>query len=273
VEPFFFDRKQLLAQADQLTNQYVTAAPFPHVMIDGFLPEAVIRSVAGEFPTPEAARWQQSNWYFENKLSTEDEENFPPHIRQLMYGFNSSIFTEFLERLTQIKGLIPDPHFRGGGLHQIRRDGKLGVHCDFNFYERLKVHRRINVLLYLNEAWPDEYGGHLELWDREMKQAVQKIAPVLNRCVIFSTTDQSFHGHPDPLRCPEGVTRKSLALYYYSAERPESELSDAHTTLFQARPGEVAPAGYLERRKLRNLAKSLLPRSVVKLVRSARSKM
>jgi hypothetical protein len=115
----------------------------------------------------------------------------------------------------------------------------LKVHADFNRHTRLQLDRRLNLLCYLNRDWREEYGGHLELWDREMKACVKRILPVFNRCVVFSTTDFSYHGHPDPLNCPKGWSRKSLALYYYTNGRPLDERSGQHSTLFQLRPGET----------------------------------
>ncbi len=140
--------------------------------------------------------------------------------------------------MTGIEGLIADPHFEGGGLHQIERGGHLKVHADFNRHPHTQLDRRLNVLVYLNRDWQPEYGGALELWNRDMSRSEAQILPYFNRCVVFSTTSTSFHGHPEPLNCPEGRTRKSLALYYYTKDRPASERRDEHNTLFQARPGE-----------------------------------
>ena len=122
--------------------------------------------------------------------------------------------------MTGIQSLIPDPSFQGGGLHQIVPGGKLGIHADFNKHSRFGLDRRLNLLLYLNKNWREEYGGHLELWDRDMTHCEAKVAPIFNRVMVFGTTDFTYHGHPDPLRCPEGMTRKSLALYYFSDGRP-----------------------------------------------------
>src|SRR5581483_6543461 len=116
-------------------------------------------------------------------------------------------------------GLIPDPYFTGGGLHQIERGGYLKIHADFDRHEKLGLQRRLNVLVYLNRDWDESYGGALELWDRAMTHPVVRVLPVFNRCVVFSTTDQSYHGHPEPLTCPPDRRRRSLALYYYTAAR------------------------------------------------------
>jgi Rps23 Pro-64 3,4-dihydroxylase Tpa1-like proline 4-hydroxylase len=146
---------------------------------------------------------------------------------------------QFLETLTGIEGLVPDPAFVGGGLHQIRPGGLVEVHADFSFHHALRLDRRINVLIYLNKDWRDEYGGHFELWDAEVTRAQKRILPLFNRCVIFSTTSKSFHGHPAPLSCPPGRNRKSLATFYYSNGRPEEEphLTHRHPVAFQERPG------------------------------------
>jgi Rps23 Pro-64 3,4-dihydroxylase Tpa1-like proline 4-hydroxylase len=138
----------------------------------------------------------------------------------------------WLEALTGIEGLIPAPYFGGGGLHQIEPGGFLKIHADFNVHPKLKLDRRLNMLVYLNKDWRDEYGGHLELWDRDLSACRKKILPSFNRTVIFSTTDTSFHGHPHPLTAPVGMSRKSVSLYYYTAGRPEAERSAPHDTLF-----------------------------------------
>jgi Rps23 Pro-64 3,4-dihydroxylase Tpa1-like proline 4-hydroxylase len=140
----------------------------------------------------------------------------------------------FLETLTGIDGLVPDPYFGGGALHQIVPGGFLKVHADFNWHPKLRLDRRLNMLVYLNRGWRPEWGGALELWDGEMAGPVASILPLFNRTVVFTTTDSSFHGHPRPLACPDGTTRKSVSLYYYSNGRPESERSAPHDTIFPA---------------------------------------
>lgn len=175
---------------------------------------------------------------------------------------------DFLERLTGISGLIPDPYFTGGGVHQIERGGHLGVHADFNVYERLRLDRRLNLLLYLNRDWQEEWGGHLELWNSGMTTCERRVLPIFNRCVIFSTTDSSYHGHPDPLRCPPHRTRRSLATYYYSNGRPVEEQSDGHSTLFRERPHESIMLR--SSRTARRLAAALMPPIVTNAFRRRR---
>lgn len=236
---FRLDSEYLKNLAVKFREDYQKAKPFPHIVIDNFLPEFVLDNILTEFPKSGDIDWQKFENKAEKKLANKHEKNMGDNTRSLLYQFNSSTFIEFLEGITGIEGIIPDPHFEGGGLHQIERGGYLKMHVDFNRNNKLRLDRRLNLLLYLNKDWKEEYGGYLELWDKEITQCEKKILPVFNRLVIFTTTDFSYHGHPEPLTCPEGWTRKSLALYYYTNGRPAEEISGkAHSTIFQARPGE-----------------------------------
>ncbi|GBF81427.1 2OG-Fe(II) oxygenase [Aphanothece sacrum] len=235
---FCLDADYLDNLAVQCHEQYVEANPFPHIVIDNFLPEYVLEQILDEFPQPRSIDWQRFDGTGSKKLASTSELQMGEFTRFFLYQLNSSIFINFLEKLTGIEGIIPDPHFQGGGLHQIERGGFLKMHVDFNRDRIMKVDRRLNLLIYLNKDWQEEYGGHFEMWNKDMTICVKKILPIFNRCVVFSTSDFSYHGHPDPLNCPEGLTRKSLALYYYSNGRPPEEISDSHTTLFKERPME-----------------------------------
>jgi Rps23 Pro-64 3,4-dihydroxylase Tpa1-like proline 4-hydroxylase len=249
-----FDRKGLDAIARAHRDRYASNQPFPHVVIDDVLPRAVAEGIVERFPEPRSLPWRRYDNESEVKLEFQDETRLDEYLRETLYQFNSALFLEFLETLTNIRGLIPDPYFEGGGLHQIERGGFLNIHADFDHHSRLGLRRRLNVLIYLNREWKDEYGGHLELWDREMRACVRRIAPTFNRCVIFNTDDQAYHGHPEPLQCPPGVTRKSLALYYYTRESTETR-SGGHSTLFRLRPGERPQAKYSQFRRLRRRVK------------------
>lgn len=236
---FKLDSEYLKKLALENHEGYQQAKPFPHIVIDNFLPEFILDNILTEFPKAGDIDWQKFENKAEKKLANKHERNMGDHTRALLYQLNSSTFIEFLEDLTGIKGIIPDPHFEGGGLHQIEKGGYLKMHVDFNRHTKLNLDRRLNLLLYLNKEWQEDYGGYLELWDKEITKCEEKILPIFNRLVIFTTTDFTYHGHPEPLTCPEGWTRKSLALYYYTNGRPAEEISGkAHSTIFQARPGE-----------------------------------
>ena len=183
---------------------------------------------------------------------------------------------EFLQKITGIEEtLIPDPYFEGGGFHEIKPGGFLKVHVDFHKNKKLQLSRRVNFLIYLNKDWEEEYGGHLELWEKDMSQCVSKILPKFNRAAMFSTTGDSWHGHPDPLNCPEGKSRKSLALYYYTNGRPISELNKSQknriTTTFSNRKGlDNSKMKYYN--KLVNIANTIIPDFIIEKLKSKRNK-
>lgn len=221
---------------DNLLDEYVFAEPYPHIVIDNFLPEDFANDLLKNFPKHS----MENDVVFKGRVFEHNKRQIFPYacnkfIRESFYFFNSAPFLEFLESITNIKGLIPDPHFSGGGFHEITKGGLLGVHADFRIQERLHLNRRINVLIYLNKDWKKSYLGNLELWDSKMASCVKSIEPIFNRCVIFNTDSDSYHGHPDPLNVPEGVTRKSLALYYYTASLSIYDETPNLTTVFKAR--------------------------------------
>lgn len=250
--------RRILRLAEEKAVEYQTAEPFPHIVIDDFLPVEPLENALKDFPNPREIRWKGYDGEHERKFEYNSAERLENSVRSVLYFLNSPITLEFLETLTGIKGLISDPYFIGGGLHQSEVGGFLNIHADFNKLTKLNLDRRLNLIIYLNKDWKEEYGGHLELWDRDMKSCAKRILPVFNRCVIFSTTDHSFHGHPIPLTCPKDVTRKSIATYYYTNGRPAEEVTEKHSTLFQQRPDSPA-LGRNFTRKAKKIALSLTP--------------
>ena len=231
---------KLDALARDRAGEYQANPPFPHIFFDDFLPVQVAEAALRDFPEPKEAAWNaQTDVNQRKKLAFDAVERLPEAIRDVLYFLNSRPMLRFLETLTGVGNVLPDPNYTGGGLHQIRPGGLLEVHADFSYHKGLRLDRRINVLIYLNKDWKEEYGGHFELWDLKVTRAQQRILPVFNRCAIFSTTSVSFHGHPLPLACPPDRNRKSIATYYYSNGRPEEDpgLTQRHEVAFQQRPG------------------------------------
>ncbi len=232
-----YDTESLFKYAESLRAQYLQNQPFPHIAIDGMFPTDLLDMVISEI---DPLKGVERNFYgaaakscFTKRFKGGDATQF------FLTELNSAEFITFLEKLTGIEGLVPDPYFEGGGIHKIRRGGFLKVHTDFNSYKKLKLDRRVNILIYLNKEWKEEYGGALELWSEDMKEAKQIIFPLYNRMVIFNSTDFSFHGHPDPLQCPPDRSRNSIALYYYTNGRPSNERNfRSGNTNYQARPNE-----------------------------------
>jgi Rps23 Pro-64 3,4-dihydroxylase Tpa1-like proline 4-hydroxylase len=273
TETFHFDPEQLRDLARSRREGYQSAAPFPHTVIEHFLPEWLLDKVVEEFPSSEGIHW---NRYTANgnteKLATEHEELMGDYTRHVLAQLNSGIFVSFLEELTGITGLVADCYLLGGGLHMIKPGGFLNIHADFNRHPRTDLERRINLLLYLNKDWDEAFGGHLELWNRDMTKREERILPVANRCVIFNTTDDAYHGHPEPLRCPTDRARCSLALYYYSKDRPVSERSPKHSTLYQSGVGK-SPLDRLKPQNLRNEVVRRLPPAGANAARTARRRI
>ena len=243
-EIFVFRTDRLLKLAKRHSGTYLTNSPYPHAVIENFLPARAADRLVEVFPKPNDPLWL--DWRKRDTIHQPRKQGIghaerlagaDPFLQQMLSAFNSYPVVHFLEALTGIDGLIPDPHLTGGGLQQILPQGKLAIHADFNYLEKLKLYRRVNLLLFLNQDWKEAYGGHLELWDKSMSQCVKKILPVFNRCVVFNTGRTSFHGHPHPLNCPADFTRKALALYYYTRDGIDGDIPP-HETLWQSIPGE-----------------------------------
>jgi Rps23 Pro-64 3,4-dihydroxylase Tpa1-like proline 4-hydroxylase len=227
---------------------YKNTQPFPHIMLESLFDSAMLEAIVDSFPTPDQSlSWRRTEAKLNskkmqfNKLGMPYELEMPLIIRQLILEMNSGPFLRFLESLTGIEGLLPDPSLQGGGIHQILPGGVLGVHADFTQHKVYGLDRRINVLLYFNHDWKPEYGGHLELWSRDMSECVRRIKPDFGRCVIFDTDATSFHGHPEEVACQKGTTRKSLALYYYTNGRAGGNVEHTHATNWQERPSTLRP--------------------------------
>lgn len=225
--------------AEERASEYNNADPFPHMVFDDLFPEEFLKKVAAEFPEQNDPTWDVFENNREKKLASRGDEQLGPYARALISNLNSGTFISFLEKLTGIQGLVADPHLAGAGMHRILPGGKLSVHVDFNKHRQLgNLDRRLNILVYLNEDWEESYGGHFELWNKDVSEPVVKILPIFNRMAMFSTTEISWHGHPDPLTCPEGRSRRSIALYYYTNGRDDGFGTKNHSTIFAARPGE-----------------------------------
>jgi hypothetical protein len=215
-----------------LSRQFREAEPFPHIAIDGLFSDAVLRRVVEESPPIHSELWRVwgsgANTDLAQPSSLKrglaEEALMGPVTRAFLHSLNSVTFLRFLERLSGIPGLIPDPAFGGGGLHCTGRGARLLVHVDSDRHPLGNpFNQMVNLILYLNQAWHESWGGHIELWSRDAKQCVQRIAPLFNRLVIFQSGTSSYHGHPQPLACPPDRWRLSIASYYYVINREKSQ--------------------------------------------------
>jgi 2OG-Fe(II) oxygenase superfamily len=271
--PFFFVRRTLLPIAEANRVAFAAATPFPHLVVDNLLPDDVLDRAVTEFPPPCAQSWIRRDDTRSRKLEINDESILGPTCRQLMCQLNSATFIDFLECLTGIEGLIPDPHHLGGGIQQVDRDGFLKVHTDVTNHKVSNLDRRLNVLLYLNRDWDASWGGQFELWNGDMSWH-KSVDPSFNRMVIFAT-HAAKHGHPDPLRCPEDTARRTMVLHYYSNGRPGSERASKDGVRHFERFGETflarSDATY-DCRVPRTWAKEVLPPIALRVVKRLRER-
>lgn len=210
----------------KLRGYFLQAKPFPHVFLDGIVDHATLRAAMLSWPVTSPG-WKT---FQQGKRGFQVSAMLPDVLRDVIDELNGPRFVVWLRRLSGIEMLQSDFTLSGGGLHEVARGGRLGMHVDFNRLGTL--YRRLNVLLYLNEGWQSEWGGDLLLRDHpsDWKDQVS-IEPRFNRLVIFESTDTSWHGHPTPLECPEGQSRKSIATYYYTAEPPANYV-EKHSTIY-----------------------------------------
>ena len=227
---------------EEISNQFQSSEPFNHIEINNLFKDEIVESVLKEFDEQNFDNWDKRN---DDKIQIKwrsnwkSDEDVPQKTFELINYLNSGDFLRILSKITGIEGIIPDPYLSGGGFNQINTGGTLAVHADGNWHDLMGVHRRLNLIIYLNKDWQEEWGGHFEVWskteDNKPKECVKKISPLFNKTVIFKTDDFSFHGHPTPLKCPEDRSRRSLILYYYTNTRPKEEvvsLDTKHRALF-----------------------------------------
>jgi len=216
------------ARINALANEFTGAKPFPHIVINNFL-AVPSEFVTDAFPRPDWPGWHGfDDAYQHNKHVCGNIDALPPLFQAMVQELNSPAFLAFLERVTGIKGLIPDPYLNGGGLHSSGPGGILAPHADFHHYGRLALFRRINVLVYFNQGWQREQGGCLELYAKGANQPEKDVVPEFGRMVMFLTDDRSIHGFTRPV---SGANRwrNSLALYYYTSEDAEQFSGDSDT--------------------------------------------
>ena len=232
--------KNLSEIAEKNAQTYLENKPFPHIVFDNFFDENLINDIKNDFPLDLNKTGHTHENEREKKLALDKYDKLSKNAQFLINQLNSYEFISFLNKISGIEEpLIPDPYLEGGGYHELKDGGFLNVHTDFNLHRKMNLDRRLNVLIYLNEDWKEEFGGSLELWDKDMKNCVKKIVPNLNKIVIFNTNDFSYHGNPEKINHPNKISRKSIALYYYSNGRPKTELRNDvfQSTVFMKRPG------------------------------------
>lgn len=229
----------VIQSTEILSREFGSALPFKHICIDDFFSEELANDVAAQFPT---AASREANRYGAagEKAVREDLMPLGPVFRSLHRYLGSPAFVDWLSTITGIKGLQYDLTNYGGGTHENFDGRDLRPHVDFNFHPVTKLHRRLNLIVYFNEDWDPAWGGSLSLYSdpRDPLAPVVEYEARYNRCVIFETSERSWHGF-DRINLPlaqKHRSRRSLSIYFYTYERPDDEVYAEHTTFYVPRP-------------------------------------
>jgi Rps23 Pro-64 3,4-dihydroxylase Tpa1-like proline 4-hydroxylase len=231
---------KLINQIERINQQSVQNDPFPHFSFDNFLDQDFANEIYDAFPSYEEAlkighQFKAVNEKF--KIQITDSKKFPKPILELHNLLSSDAFVAKVGHMLNIPNLLADPDLQGGGIHETNSGGHLDVHIDFNYVRQKAWHRRVNILIYFNKNWKEEYGGYFDIWDKEVKNRKGYFAPAFNQACGFATGEYSWHG-VTPVTCPADMMRRSFAVYYYTKEAPEGWDGVEHSTIFKARPDE-----------------------------------
>ncbi len=223
-------------RADAIAAQFQRREPFRHVVIDDFFDATTCARLLAEFPPFERGNARNEAGELGNKSTVEKIRGLGPTYTALDDLVQTRGFLDLVGKVTGIPGLLYDPWYFGGGTHENRHGQDLDAHVDFNRHPVERWHRRLNLIVYLNHEWNDAWGGALDLHSdpRAQDDAITSISPSYNRAVIFETTETSWHGFrridlPGEKRA---LSRKSIALYFYTTQRPADELADTHSTIY-----------------------------------------
>ena len=242
-----------------LQSNYIKNRPFNHIIINNFINETFLDQVLNEIKSKDFLN-SKSGGYFTinesrmNKYASLGLIKGLENFNKLLNYLNSKNFVEFLENITNIKSLIVDHTFNGAGLHVSGKEAFLKLHADYNYHQKLKVYRRLNAILFLNKRWKEDFGGSLELWNKDLSKSQVKIIPEYNKLVVFDVDDNNYHGFPDPLNMPDGVLRYSIATFYYTVERGSRSFFPRGTK-YVNREGEK----FKKKSKYNNMVKKIIP--------------
>ncbi len=242
--------KEIRLHSFKLGERFQSASPFPHLVLDNFFDDRFAQNLLEQFPSFDPSKAMNELGLVGKKAVNTKLADINELYKELDELFKSSDFLMFMSTITEIPELLYDPEYIGGGTHENLEGQDLDPHVDFNFHPATKWHRRLNLLLYLNPEWEESWGGNIELhldpWNPDQNK-IQSFMPLMNRCVIFETSERSWHGFKK-IQLPDNkknFSRKSIAVYFYTKNRPMSEIRPEHSTFYVPRPvPEYIQAGY-----------------------------
>jgi Rps23 Pro-64 3,4-dihydroxylase Tpa1-like proline 4-hydroxylase len=233
-----------------LKEEFLTNEPFNHIVIDNFFTEETLKGLLSEFPDYESEIW---DFHYlnavENKKACNHWDKFPKTTYSVMSYLCGPEFVKIIEDVTGQRNTIADIGLHGGGWHGHKQSGNLNVHLDYSIHPKLGLERKFNLIVYLTPNWLPEWGGELQLWSHDdktnkPKECVRSVENKFNRAILFDTTQNSWHGLPGNLNCPENEMRRSLAIYYVT--EPKENASPRGKALFVPHGDQVNDPSVLE---------------------------
>lgn len=227
--------------AQAYKQSFQDADPYPNIHFRNFFNEEILNGVLEEFAGFEKTDIYKYKSPNEVKLASKGEAYLGLKTKEFIHFLNSEPFLQFLQVISNFEEtLIPDSYLEGGGLYETKKGGFVKIHADINRHRLTQLDKRLHLMLFLNKDWKPEHGGYYELWNKSMSQCMKKVLPEFNSLLIFTTTDDSYHGSPDPLQCPDNSSNKTLSLFYYSNGRPSNEVNEGfhdHAVSYKLRKG------------------------------------
>lgn len=255
----------LFARGDALRAEYAGAKPWPHIVVNDAFPEWLLDMVAAECAALEETRLIKTDT--DRLVKEEVSEGFGAATQDLLSLLDSVRFRDFVSAITGVSDLLSDPTHKFAGVHRTPPGGFTKIHRDFEVHPATGLFHRINLLIYLNRDWPEAYGGSLELWPADMAVLGRRIFPRFNTMVLWETHGATLHGLPDPVTCPPGRMRLSVASYYYTTTRRAAAPGERRVRYWAARPGEDQS---IERMSWQDHLRELIPDPAYELLRAAR---
>lgn len=258
----------LFARVDSLRDEYVVAKPWPHIVVNDAFPERLLDMVAAECTALQEARLITTNTDF--LVKQEISDGLGPATQHLLNLVDSARFREFISAVTGVGDLLCDPTHKFAGVHRTPPGGFTKIHRDFEVHPTTGLFHRVNLLVYLNRDWPEAYGGSLELWPADMSALGCRIFPRFNTMILWETHGATLHGLPDPVTCPPGRMRLSVASYYYTTSRRIAASGERRVRYWAARPGEDQA---IERMCWQDHLRTLIPDPLYSVLRAARDRI
>lgn len=223
-----------ITQLNYYKEEYKNGKPFENIIIPSFFEEEIANEINDNFPLINED-WNYYNNPIEHKYSLNKLDKYPK-IKKIIDYLQTKEFIEYISKITGIEDLEADAYLHGAGLHVYPNNGKLDIHLDYNIHPITKMERRVNLIIYLNKDWKEEYGGFLKLYDENLNEIKTNNVSMWNSAILFRTSDISYHGLPEPIKCPEDKYRKSIAIYYVS--KPRENLVERYKAEFFPQPNQ-----------------------------------